>query len=117
MAEVAAILVIWVGVEYLTQMLLTRGQVRRRRVLVSAALATMGRAGLIVWSAMVLTSSISHKAESYGPIGVVFALFTGLLAYWVVLLGATLLAAVLTDPDPERHRLAIAGIEPAQRDF
>jgi hypothetical protein len=42
---------------------------------------------------------MTQQAEAYGPIGVVFALFTGLLVYWVVLLGSTLLAAVLTDPD------------------
>jgi hypothetical protein len=49
---------------------------------------------------------------------VVFALFTGLLVYWIVLLGATLLAVVVTDPDvgagPESVGL---DLDVAQGDF
>ena len=53
--------------------------------------------GLVVWSSLFLATSMARQAESFGPIGVVFALSSGLLVYWVVLLGATLLAAVITD--------------------
>jgi membrane protein len=93
------ILVVWFAAEVLTQTLLTRGQVARRRILLAASFATVGRLGIVAWSAVFLTPSITRQAEAYGPIGVVFALFTGLLVYWAVLLGATLLAAVITDPD------------------
>jgi membrane protein len=112
------ILLVWAGAEVLTQTLLTRGQVVRRRILVAAAFATIGRLGIVVWSAFFLTKSMVRQAEAYGPIGVVFALFSGLLIYWVVLLGATLLAAVLTDPDvgpgPES---VVVDMDVAQGDF
>ena len=112
------ILMVWFAAEAFTQGLLTRGLVARRRILVSASLATVGRLGILVWSAIFLTPSIIRQAESYGPIGVVFALFTGLLVYWAVVLGATLLAAVLTDPDvgggPDSM---VVDIDVAQGDF
>ncbi len=114
----AVILVIWFAAEAFTQTLLTRGHVARGRILLAAGFATIGRFGIVVWSALFLTPSIVRQAEAYGPIGVVFALFTGLLVYWVVLLGATLLAAVITDPDvgagPESM---VADIDVAQGDF
>lgn len=114
----ALILVGWFVVEAFTQNLLTRGQVARRRILVAAGFATVGRLGIVVWSAAFLTPSIVRQATAYGPIGVVFALFTGLLVYWVVLLGATLLAVVITDPDvgagPESMGL---DLDVAQGDF
>ncbi len=48
----------------------------------------------------------------------VFALFTGLLVYWAVLLGATLLAAVITDPDVGRGPDSmVVDIDVAQGDF
>jgi membrane protein len=112
------ILVVWVGAEVLTQTLLTRGNVVRSRILLAAVFATIGRLGIVVWSALFLTKSMVRQAEAYGPIGVVFALFSGLLVYWVVLLGSTLLAAVLTDPDmgagPESMGV---DIDVAQGDF
>jgi len=98
----ALILVVWFAAEVLTQSLMTRGQVARRRILLAASFATVGRLGIVAWSAIFLTQSIIRQAETYGPIGVVFAVFTGLLVYWAVLLGATLLAAVITDPDVGR---------------
>ena len=112
------ILAVWFAAEAFTQGLLTRGLVARRRILVSASFATVGRLGILVWSAIFLTPSIIRQAESYGPIGVVFALFTGLLVYWAVLLGATLLAAVLTDPDVGRGPDSmVVDIDVAQGDF
>ena len=114
----AVIIVVWAGAEVLTQTLLTRGHVVRRRILLAAVFATIGRLGIVVWSGLFLTKSMVRQAEAYGPIGVVFALFSGLLVYWVVLLGSTLLAAVLTDPDvgtgPESMTV---DIDVAQGDF
>ena len=114
----AGIVVVWAGAEVLTQTLLTRGHVARRRILLAAVFATIGRLGIGAWSAIFLARSMVRQAEAYGPIGVVFALFSGLLVYWVVLLGSTLLAAVLTDPDvgrgPESARV---DIDVAQGDF
>jgi membrane protein len=114
----AVILVAWMGAEVLTQTMLTRGHVLRSRILLAAAFATVGRLGIVVWSALFLTRSMTRQAEAYGPIGVVFALFTGLLVYWVVLLGSTLLAAVLTDPDVGRGPESVR-VDPdvAQGDF
>ena len=94
----AVVLLLWAAAEYFTQSLLTRGQVPRRRMYVAVAFATLGRVGIVMWTAFYLSASMVRQAETYGPIGVVFALFTGLLVYWVILMGATLLAAVLTDP-------------------
>jgi membrane protein len=112
------ILVGWFAVEVFTQNLLTQGLVARHRILVAAGFATVGRLGIVVWSAAFLTPSIVRQATAYGPIGVVFALFTGLLVYWIVLLGATLLAVVVTDPDvgagPESVGL---DLDVAQGDF
>ena len=114
----ALILVVWFTAEALTQTLLTRGQVARRRILLAASFATVGRLGIVVWSAIFLTPSIVRQAEAYGPIGVVFALFTGLLVYWAVLLGATLLAAVITDPDVGRGvESMVVDLDVAQGDF
>lgn len=109
-AAALLILLAWAGAELVTQTLVTRGDVPRRRMLLAVAFVTVGRLGLVVWTASYLSVSMVRQAEAYGPIGVVFALFTGLLVYWSVLLGATLLAAVLTDPQ--------AGLrtEPAPRD-
>ena len=112
------IIVVWAGAEVLTQTLLTRGHVVRRRILLAAVFATIGRLGIVVWSGLFLTKSMVRQAEAYGPIGVVFALFTGLLVYWVVLLGSTLLAAVLTDPDVGRGPESMTvDIDVAQGDF
>jgi membrane protein len=112
------ILMAWAGAEVLTQTLLTRGHIARRRILLAAIFVTIGRLGIVVWSGLFLTRSMVRQAEAYGPIGVVFALFSGLLIYWVVLLGSTLLAAVLTDPDvgagPESMTV---DIDVAQGDF
>jgi membrane protein len=112
------IMVVWAGAEALTQTVLTRGHVARNRILLAAVLVSIGRFGIVVWSGLFLTTSMTRQAESYGPIGVVFALFTGLLVYWMVLLGSTLLAAVITDPDvgagPESMTV---DIDVAQGDF
>ncbi len=114
----AAVLLVWAAAEFFTQGLLTRGQVPRRRLIVAVAFATLGRVGIVVWTAFYLSASMVRQAETYGPIGVVFALFTGLLVYWVILMGTTLLAAVLTDPDVGTGSpLAPPDLDTAQGDF
>jgi len=114
----ALIIAVWFAAEVFTQTLLTRRQVARRRILLAACFATVGRFGIVVWSSLFLTPSITRQAEAYGPIGVVFALFTGLLVYWAVLLGATLLAAVITDPDVgQGPESMVLDIDVAQGDF
>ncbi len=112
------ILVVWAGAEVLTQTLLTRAHVVRSRILLAAIFVTIGRLGIVVWSGFFLAKSMVRQAEAYGPIGVVFALFSGLLVYWVVLLGSTLLAAVLTDPDVGKGpESMVVDIDVAQGDF
>jgi membrane protein len=90
------LVVAWVGGEYLAQVLLTAGQVARRRVLAAASLVSVGRAGVLVWSGLYLPGTLSRQAELYGPIGVVFGLFTWIFASAAVLVVGTMVAAVLT---------------------
>ncbi len=117
-AAIVVILILWASAEYVTQSLLTRGQVARHRMVLAVVFATIGRLGMVVWSSLFLAASMARQAEAFGPIGVVFALFSGLLVYWVVLLGATLLAAVITDPDVGRGpETAMPDLDVAQGDF
>ena len=101
-ASAGLILLVWFVGEYLTQSLLTRRAVARDRLLLAAGLVTVGRLGVVVWGGLYLSAALSRQAESYGPIGVVFGLFTSLFASWVAILGGTLLAATLTEPVPPR---------------
>jgi len=113
-----AVVAVWGAAELFTQTLLTNGQVPRRRMIVAVVFATIGRVGISLWTVFYLSESMVRQAESYGPIGVVFALFTGLLVYWVVVMGATLLAAVLTDPDVgTRPSPTPSELDAAQGDF
>lgn len=43
---------------------------------------------------------VARRIAEYGPVGVVFSLFTSLLATIGATLGATLIASVLTRPAP-----------------
>ncbi len=98
LALVVAILGLWFGSELLIQRLFTRGAVARSRLLLAAGLVTVGRFGIVIWSGLYLAPALSRQADSYGPIGVVFGLFTALFASWLAILGGTLIAAVLTEP-------------------
>jgi membrane protein len=93
---VIALLLVWGGSEFAAQRLLTAGQVARERLVVAAGLVSLGRLGLGVWSAVYLPNSLARQSEQYGPIGVVFGLFTWIFASLLVLLVTTLLGAVLT---------------------
>lgn len=107
LALVLVVLVIWFVGELVIQRMFTRGAVERGRLAVAAAFVTAGRLGIIVWSALYLAPALSRQAESYGPIGVVFGLFTALFASWLAILGGTLLAAALTeDLDAGEGRIA-----------
>jgi len=113
-----AVVAVWGAAELFTQTLLTNGQVPRRRMIVAVVFATIGRVGISLWTVFYLSESMVRQAESYGPIGVVFALFTGLLVDWVVVMGATLLAAVLTYPDVgTRPSPTPSELDAAQGDF
>jgi membrane protein len=102
-AEIAlllAVLALWGGTEYFTQWLLTFGQVARERLLVAASLVSLGRLGVTLWSGLYLPGLLSRQSEQFGPIGVVFSLFSWIFASALVLLVATLLGAVLTSRPP-----------------
>jgi hypothetical protein len=63
---------------------------------VAAALVALGRLGVSLWIVAYLSSSLARQAEQYGPIGVVFAIFSGLFAVALTTLAGTLVAAVVT---------------------
>ena len=95
---VVLVLGVWFGAEYLSQRLLTHGAVAHERLLLAAGLTALGRIGIVVWSLTYLAHSLSEQAEQFGALGVVFSLFTYFLASTVVMLVATMLAAVFTEP-------------------
>ena len=95
-ALLVLLLVAWGYAEYVAQWLMTRGQVVRDRLLVSAGLVSLGRLGVTLWSGLYLPGLLARQAEHFGPIGVVFSLFSWIFASMFVLLVATLLGAVLT---------------------
>jgi uncharacterized BrkB/YihY/UPF0761 family membrane protein len=90
------LLLVWAIAEYFAQSLMTTGQVVRDRLLVAAGLVSLGRLGVTLWSGLYLPGLLTRQAEHFGPIGVVFSLFSWIFASMFVLLFATLLAAVLT---------------------
>lgn len=91
------ILATWIAAEFCSQWLLTSGEVARRRLILAAVLVAISKAGTAVWALYYLAHSMSRQAELYGPLGVVFAIFTYLLVTSVTMLVATLLAAVITE--------------------
>jgi membrane protein len=95
---IVAVIAVWSVAEYLSQWLLTRAAVARRRLALAAGLTALGRVGITVWSITYLAHSLSEQAEQYGALGVVFSLFTYFLASTLVMLSCTLVAAVLTEP-------------------
>jgi uncharacterized BrkB/YihY/UPF0761 family membrane protein len=88
----------WFVAEAASQHLLTMGRIPWRRLRLAAAFVAVGRLLMSAWFTVYMAGSLSRQAEQYGPIGVVFALFTGLFVVAAVILGGTLLAAVLTEP-------------------
>ena len=51
---------------------------------------------MTLWSGLYLPGLLSRQSEHFGPIGVVFSLFSWIFATMFVLLFTVLLAAVLT---------------------
>ncbi len=103
---ILATVTVWWVAEFAAQFVLTGGQVPRNRLAIAAAIVTVGRFGIGLWSVYFLAESLANQASSYGPIGVVFAFFTFLVATTSVLLVGTLLASCLaghdtTPPGPE----------------
>jgi membrane protein len=106
------VLALWGGTEYFTQWLLTFGAVARERLVVAAALVSLGRLGVTLWSGLYLPGLLSRQADQFGPIGVVFSLFSWIFASALVLLVATLLAAVLTSRPPRTWLSPAAPVPP-----
>jgi uncharacterized BrkB/YihY/UPF0761 family membrane protein len=92
----ALLLLAWAGAEYGSQSLMTAGQVVRDRLLVAAGLVSLGRLGVTLWSSFYLPATLSRQSVQFGPIGVVFGLFTWIFLSMLVLLVMTLLGSVLT---------------------
>jgi uncharacterized BrkB/YihY/UPF0761 family membrane protein len=95
---VGASIIIWWLAEYAAQFILTAGQVPRRQLAVAAAVVTVGRVGLGFWTATYLADSLANQAITYGPIGVVFSIFTYIVAAVGVIVVGTLLASIWTSP-------------------
>jgi uncharacterized BrkB/YihY/UPF0761 family membrane protein len=93
---VVALMAVWGFGELYAQWLLTGGQVAWPRLGVAAVFVSVGRIGVGAWSAVYLPGALDRQADQYGPIGVVFGLFTWIFAVAAVLVIGTLLAAVLT---------------------
>ncbi len=68
--------------------------ITRRLLIPTAILGGIGSLGVTVWSAVFMPKTLSSQAEQFGPIGVVFALFTLILAATLVVLIAPLMVAV-----------------------
>ncbi len=88
-----ATVALWWSAELAAQFILTGGQVPVRSIALAAAFVTIGRIGLGLWAAFYLAESLAGQASTYGPIGVVFGVFTYIVATVGVLLFATLLAS------------------------
>lgn len=94
----AVIGIIWYTAELASQRLITDGHVPWGPLHLAAGLTTLARLGVAIWAAVYLATSLAKQAELYGPIGVVFAMFTSLFATIAATLIATLIAATLTRP-------------------
>lgn len=101
---VALSCLMWWAFEVLSERVLTGGMISWRNLGVAALVVTAGRVGLGVYVVAYLADALSGQAERYGPIGVVFAIFTYIVATVSVLLCGTLLAA--TWVGAREHRLA-----------
>ncbi len=85
--------------ELACQIVLTAGQVGPRRLAVAATLVTVARIGVVSWTAFFVAGSLAEQASNYGPIGVVFSLFTWIFAVILATLAGTLLAERSTAED------------------
>jgi membrane protein len=96
---VCGLLAVWFLSEWASQWLLTRGAVARARLLGASALVVVGKVGASIWGMAYLSTAMTRQAELYGPLGVVFSMFTYFLVLAAVMLGATLVVAVATQAD------------------
>ena len=55
---------------------------------------------MAIWALIYLSGSMAKQAELYGPVGIVFALFTSLLVAMAATLFATIAAVLATRPRP-----------------
>jgi hypothetical protein len=86
----AGLLVLWFAADVAGLRLLVP-LAPRRMIAASAAVSSLGRAGIAVWAYIYMPASLSQQANQYGPIGVTFAIFTYILAGVLVYLLAPLL--------------------------
>lgn len=100
-----AVVASWTIAEFSSQWLLTKGQVQRYRLLLAASLVAVGKVGASVWALWYLSHSMNRQAELYGPLGVVFSLFTYLLVLSGTMLVCTMAVAVATEPATARGAL------------
>jgi membrane protein len=107
----AAAVGIWFGTELAAQRLLTQGLVPAWRLAVAAGLVASARLLVAVWAAVYLAPSLTRQAGLYGPVGVVFSLFTSLFATIGATLLATLAAQILTKHRETTDPPAVPGIE------
>ncbi|MBB5868172.1 membrane protein [Allocatelliglobosispora scoriae] len=96
----AGAIAVWFGVELLAQRLITLGRIPWNRLTVAAGLVALGRLLVAIWTVVYLARSLTQQAEQYGPVGVVFSIFTSLFVLIGAVMLATLLAAVLTERAP-----------------
>ncbi len=90
-----------------TPHLLLGGRIQWRPLLPGAVATAIGLAGLTLFSGLFFSSSITSNSREYGPIGVVFVVFSWMIGFGVVLLGgAAVGAAVVEQPFGIRQRLS-----------
>ena len=80
-----------------------------RMMAASAAVSSLGRAGIAIWAYVYMPRSLSSQADQYGPIGVTFALFTYILAGVLVYVVAPLLVTTWVRWRAEREARVSAG--------
>jgi membrane protein len=86
-----------------TQHFLLGGRIAWRDLLPGAVAITVGLIGLTILAVLMLSTSIVVHHDEYGPIGVVFAMMSWLIALSVVMLGGALLGATLVQRWRARH--------------
>lgn len=84
-----------IGWAWWTQHLLLGGRLRWRLALPGALLIGTGLVVLRVFAGLYLSTSITEHFREYGPLGIVFVLWTWFLALSVVLLGGGVIGAAL----------------------
>jgi membrane protein len=104
------------GWSWWTQHFLLGGRIAWRDLLPGAVAITVGLVGLAILAGLLLSTSIVVQHDEYGPIGIVFAMMSWLIALSVVMLGGPLLGATLVNVWRPRHGQAEAARSPGPPD-